>query len=60
MSVIDRIVAQNNALWALLTDHTLTREQQLECIERAFPKRTEPDASAELDEMRARIGRESD
>ncbi len=36
-SAIDRIVEQNNALWALLTDNTLTHEQKLACIERAFP-----------------------
>ena len=44
--VIGRIVERNNALWALLTDHTLTREQQLECIERAFGPSPSSDGSA--------------
>jgi hypothetical protein len=39
MSVIDRIVDQNNALWTLLTKgDDMTRDQRIELINRAFPK----------------------
>jgi hypothetical protein len=45
-SVIDRIVERNNALWALMTDNTLTPEQQLACIEKAFGPSPSSDTGA--------------
>jgi hypothetical protein len=36
-SLIDRIVEQNDALWAFLKSDGLSREERLELLKRAFP-----------------------